>query len=352
MADTGQEIVRRPMQTGGKVSAIIPQSFEEAWRCAQLLCASGMTPKDINTSEKVMATIMAGAEIGMPPFQALQSFAIINGRPALWGDGMLGIVRARGVRVSENLSGDADDMVATCTVTRPDTNEEVTRTFSVADAKAAKLWGKRGRDGQDTPWITYPKRMLQMRARAWAIRDCCADILRGIQMAEEAQDVEVISNERIDAPALPFINGAEKDKLIEDWTARLRQTTAPEDIEAIMAEAEEYKTRLAKNAWDGLEHIAEQETHRVCEGIAPRAPEPSPFEALKAEGLAALTSADPKVAFAKWQAKAHSKSKLVLCSVAERAELKQIEKNIKADLQLPTGALAEEGAPVPETPEG
>ena len=349
MADTGQDVARRSLPTGGKVSAIIPQSFEDAWRCAQLLHASGMTPKDINTPEKVMATIMAGAEIGMPPFQALQSFAIINGRPALWGDGMLAVARSRGVSVKETLAGEGDATTATCVAKRPDTGEETERTFSVADAKRAGLWGKQG------PWSSYPQRMLQMRARAWALRDNCADILRGIQMAEEAQDVEVVSNERIDAPALPFIGGAEKDKLIEDWAARLRQTTAPEDIEQIMAEAEEFKSRLSHNAWAGLEHIAEQETHRVCEGIPPSPPQESPFDALKAEGLATLTAVDPKVALAAWQAKSRSRTKLALCTPEQRAELRQIEKNLKAEIDSAGPALApggKEGALVPIESQG
>lgn len=186
MAD-GNGIVKAPVSAGGKVMAIVPQSFDEAYRVAQVLAASGMTPKDINTPEKVMVAIMAGAEIGMAPFQAVQSFAIINGRPTLWGDGMMGVVRARGVKVEESIL----DGIATCTVTRPDTGEQITRTFSEADAVRAGLWKKQG------PWTTYPQRMLQMRARAWALRDGCADMLRGIHMAEEAQDVEVIDNERI-----------------------------------------------------------------------------------------------------------------------------------------------------------
>lgn len=325
MADNGTSLIR----AGGGVQAIIPHSFEDAWRIATALAKSGMTPKGIEEPEKVLAVIMAGAEIGMPPFQSLQSFAIINGRPALWGDGMLATVRKFGVRVSERMEGEGDAAVAHCKVERPDTGETIERTFSVADAKAAKLWGKRGSNGQDTPWVTYPKRMLQMRARAWALRDGCADMLRGMKMAEEAQDVEVESIE--DAP-LPFINGAEKDKLIEDWSARLRQTTTPEDIEQIMAEAAEFRARLSRNAWDGLEHVAEQETHRVCEGIAPKPREPSPFEALKTEGLAVLSAEDPKVALAAWQSKARAKSKVALCSPEERTELRKLEKNIVAEV--------------------
>jgi hypothetical protein len=59
----------------------------------------------------------------------------------------------------------------------------LTRSFSVADAKKASLWGKAG------PWSNYPKRMLQMRARSWALRDAFPDVLRGIGIKEEQHDI-------------------------------------------------------------------------------------------------------------------------------------------------------------------
>ena len=34
--------------------------------------------------------------------------------------------------------------------------------------------------------------MLQMRARAWALRDAYPDVLSGIQIAEEMQDAEIV----------------------------------------------------------------------------------------------------------------------------------------------------------------
>jgi len=206
------------MRVGGSVQAIVPQSFEEAWRVAGALAASGLAPKDINTQEKILAVIMAGAEIGMPPFQALQSFAVINGRPALWGDGMLATARKFGVNVKETIDADT----ATCTVTRPDTGEVVTRTFSMADAKQAGLAGKQG------PWTSYPKRMLQMRARAWALRDGCADMLRGMKMAEEVQDfVEVVSSEPL--PDLD-LSRPPVEKVVNPETGRLVDPYSPKQL--------------------------------------------------------------------------------------------------------------------------
>lgn len=331
MAD-GTELVRKaPIAGGGKIAPIIPQSFDEAYRVAQVLAASGMTPRDINTPEKVMVAIMAGAEIGMAPFQAVQSFAIINGRPTLWGDGMLGVVRAQGVKVDEKIDGVGDDRIAICHVTRP-SGELVSRAFSVADAKKAGLWGKQG------PWSSYPHRMLQMRARAWAVRDACADMLRGIQMAEEAQDVEVVANEPVNSYAEDdsFIRGAEKDALVEDWSARLRACEDLDDIDNIMAEAAEKKTRLSRNTWDGLEHIAAEESERIKAGVAPKPPAPSPFEELKAQGLAVIQIEDEParlVAHGKWLSRVNAKSLVALCSATEREEIKTLKKTIKGEIE-------------------
>ena len=354
MAD-GQEIVRKaPIAGGGKIAPIIPQSFDEAYRVAQVLAASGMTPKDINTPEKVMVAIMAGAEIGMAPFQAVQSFAIINGRPTLWGDGMLGVVRAQGVKVKEYFS--EDGTTAWCEVTRP-SGEQVVRSFSEADAKAAGLWGKRGSSGQPTPWVTYPKRMLQMRARAWAVRDGCADMLRGIQMAEEAQDVEVIENKPLDERPLlaGYGNGARKDALVEDWNARMRECTEIEDVDDIVAEVVNYpEGRFSDNVMTGIYSVAAEEKERINAGIAPRAKKPSPFEELKAQGLAVLeieAEADRLVAHGKWLSRVNARSNIALMSADEREEIKTLKKTIKGELgQNPPAShaltRADEGAPV------
>jgi len=173
---------RPQIVAGGQVAALIPQSLDEAFRVSQAIAASGLAPKGIDKPEQIMVAIMAGAELGLAPFQSLQSFAVVNGRPTLWGDGLLAVVRAQGVRVREWIEGEGDHMVAHCEAIRPDTGEEVARAFSVADAKKAGLWAKQG------PWQQYPRRMLQMRARALALRDGCADMLRGMQVREEVED--------------------------------------------------------------------------------------------------------------------------------------------------------------------
>jgi hypothetical protein len=118
--------------------------------------------------------------------QAIQNIAVINSRPSVWGDAALGIVRSHPhcVSVREWMDGSIKDLtaIAYCAVVRKGQQEEI-RSFSIEQAKKASLWGKTG------PWTQYPERMLQMRARGFAIRDTFPDALRGLHIAEEAQDI-------------------------------------------------------------------------------------------------------------------------------------------------------------------
>ncbi|WP_392352996.1 hypothetical protein V8F63_09575 [Brevundimonas sp. LF-1] len=172
---------RPQIVAGGQVSALVPQSLDEAFRVASAMAASGMTPKGVDKPEQVLVAIMAGAELGFAPFQAMQSFAVINGKPNIWGDALPALLWSRGFKIKEWFDNEDEPTKAFCRITRPD-GDEIERSFSVGDAKKAGLLGKQG------PWQQYQKRMLQMRARAFAARDGAADVLRGMHVAEEVQD--------------------------------------------------------------------------------------------------------------------------------------------------------------------
>ncbi|MDD2978270.1 recombinase RecT [Aquabacterium sp.] len=163
--------------------SLTPQSLEEAFRFADMLSKSNMVPKDYqgNPANCIIA-MQWGMEIGLQPLQAMQNIAVINGRPAIWGDAMLAIVRGSGLL--EYITETPTDAGCTCKLKRKG-EPEVERTFTLEDAKRAGLAGKQG------PWQQHPKRMMQMRARAFALRDVFPDVLRGVHVAEIAQDEPV-----------------------------------------------------------------------------------------------------------------------------------------------------------------
>ena len=159
-------------------------SFAEMARFARMAVNSGLVPKSLATPEAALLAMQMGMEVGLSPSQALQNIAVINGRPTMWGDACLALAKGRPdfVDCIETWTGDGDKMEAHCLIKRAG-RTDLARSFSVTDAKRAGLWGKAG------PWCQYPKRMLQMRARSWALRDSFPDALKGIEITEEIRDL-------------------------------------------------------------------------------------------------------------------------------------------------------------------
>jgi hypothetical protein len=161
--------------------SLAPQSIDEALKFADMLSKSNLVPKDfIGNAGNILVAIQWGMELGLQPMQSMQNIAVINGRPSLWGDSVIALVKSS--PLCEYVIEEVNDAGATCKVKRKGELEQV-RYFTVEDAKKAGLWGKQG------PWTNYPKRMLQMRARSWALRDVFPDVLRGMPIAEELQDM-------------------------------------------------------------------------------------------------------------------------------------------------------------------
>ena len=160
-------------------------TFDDAYRFAKMVSASEFAPKDFKGKpESCLLAIQHGSEVGLSPMQSLQSIAVINGRPTIWGDAALALVQSSPVceYVREYIEGDGDAMTAVCEAKRRGYPAPTVSRFSMADAKRAGLAGKSG------PWSQYPGRMLALRARGFALRNAFADALRGLITAEEAQD--------------------------------------------------------------------------------------------------------------------------------------------------------------------
>lgn len=185
------EITIQNAQRGELLPA--PKSTAEAMELAKTLASSQLIPKAFQQRPgDVFVAMMWSHSLGIPIVQGLQGIAVINGKPSLYGDALLAVCMGSGqmADIEETVTGNADNLTATCKVTRRGKPTPVVSTFSIADARAAGLLGKPG------PWQQYTRRMLKMRARAFALRDAFPDVLSGIASAEEMQDVEGTATEK------------------------------------------------------------------------------------------------------------------------------------------------------------
>jgi hypothetical protein len=186
-------------------------TFEDAFRFSKLVATSDFAPKDFRGKpESCLLAIQHGAELGLSPMQSLQSIAVVNGRPSVYGDTALAVCKGSPVCewVRETIEGEGEHMVAVCQAKRRGDAQPVESRFGVAEAKKAGLWGKSG------PWTQYPRRMLQMRARGFALRDAFPDVLRGLVTAEEAADYTHVEAEpvRVTQPTPPVADDAAMQK--------------------------------------------------------------------------------------------------------------------------------------------
>lgn len=176
-------------------------SLEDAYRFATMVVKSGFAPKGMDSAESVLVALQLGAELGLTPMAALQNTAVINGRPGIFGDAALGLVRASGLMASyteKEIGKRGDDGWGYEITTQRKGEQPHTDTFTVADAKAAKLWGKSG------PWTDYPKRMLKFRCRGYVLRDVYGDVLKGLRTAEELRDIPIDEPMKNVTPAAGF----------------------------------------------------------------------------------------------------------------------------------------------------
>lgn len=178
--------------------ATMAAEMQSCYKLCEMLSRSPFTPKALQgRPEFVFLAIKYGEGLGLDPFQALQGITVINGKPCLFGDSLLALCLPHG-DIQESF--DEQKQMAVCTCRRQG-KSPVVRTFSMEEAFQAGLvsFDKNGhalgrsKEGwtPNAPWGAYPKRMLQMRARGFALRDAFPDVLRGVISAEEASDYRV-----------------------------------------------------------------------------------------------------------------------------------------------------------------
>ena len=182
----------------------------EAMRLSTMIANSQLAPKDFRGKpEDTLVAMMMGNELGLNPLQSIQNIAVINGRPCVWGDALLALVQNHPSFGGIEETFDDATMTASCTVWRKKGTKH-TQTFSKADAELAGLWGR-------NTWKQYPKRMLAMRARGFALRNQFADALLGLITAEEAQDIPVTESVTVQNNEQKFYPESDFDKNISAW---------------------------------------------------------------------------------------------------------------------------------------
>ena len=166
---------------GASPSPFALATFDDAWRFARMAATSGMT--SCKTPEQAMMVLAIGAELGLTPAQSLQRIAPIRGKACPSADTLVAVCLSSGL--AEYFDEISSDDTSSTWETKRKGRPPKRYTFTIADAKRAGLVRA------DSPWATFPRRMVAARAKTFLARDVYPDLLAGMYSQEEAPEIDV-----------------------------------------------------------------------------------------------------------------------------------------------------------------
>lgn len=144
------------------------QTLPQRWQLAKMLHASGMSRQ--KSPEGVMAVVLKGYELGLPPMAALSNLDFFDGNFVIRAHAQLAIASARYGVTMELL----ESTTTTCRLRlRRPRWEPVEESYTIEEAKVAGLLGKNN-------WKNYPKDMLYNRALSRGIKRICPEVGAGV----------------------------------------------------------------------------------------------------------------------------------------------------------------------------
>lgn len=140
-----------------------PNKYAQIKVLSKDLFLSGALPQGYDNQYKVMAAIQVGSEMGLKPFESINSLYNVNGQFSLWGKATIRQVRKHGWTIEYTNETDTG-----CTASISKDNEKYSATFKYEDA--VKSGYTKDRSGREKfGWSLGINRKLKLRYGALSI---------------------------------------------------------------------------------------------------------------------------------------------------------------------------------------
>lgn len=151
-------------------------SFDEIRRQANIAIEAGFLPDTLDTPGKVIAVMLMGRELGLPPMRSVNVLFPVHGRVESDAKTMLSLVYQSGLL--EDIAFEESDESCTITVRRKGVPSAYTTVWTAADSRRAGLHTK-------TSYKKYPRDMNRARVITRACRVLFPDVVGGLYGWEE-----------------------------------------------------------------------------------------------------------------------------------------------------------------------
>lgn len=154
-------------------------SFGEMQSMAGVLLKSGFLPSAIKTEAQALTIMLTGKELGLGLMESLRSINVIQGKPTMSAQLLLGLCYRTGE--VEKAFFEKETAEEAVFILKRKGNEPIKGVFSIADAK------RMGYGSKDN-WVKQPATMLKWRAISAACRMAFPDAISGVYETTEMQD--------------------------------------------------------------------------------------------------------------------------------------------------------------------
>lgn len=162
--------------------------LREPMQIGEVFAKSGMFP-DVKTQAQAVVKILAGKEMGLTPFESMNSIYIVNNKLAVMSNAMASIVKKGGKYDYKVMKLDDQECSLSFFRLNGEVKELGVSTFTFKDAARAGLANK-------DVWKNYPRNMLFSRALANGVRWFCPDAACG-NVVEELTDIEPVHTTKV-----------------------------------------------------------------------------------------------------------------------------------------------------------
>lgn len=209
----------RPTAIERRPIPLRPTTIDDLWRIADSLSRATNIPDKLRRQPYDVFVILLNAmELGIGLGSALRNIHVVEGKPILSADLMLGMLFRSDALEYFKLMENTEQrckMVAK----RKGNFDPVTVIWTIEDAQRAGLTEKRGPGGGPGTWVKYPKEMLYARAGGQMAHRIAPELFSGVQTREEWEDaleVNPAPTVGVTAPARP---GSQGDQTVHTQTA-------------------------------------------------------------------------------------------------------------------------------------
>lgn len=219
-----------------KALAVIPRSLNEVQSMAEVLAKSTLLPDALKgKAPDVVVQILAGQELGLSPMASIRGVHIVQGKPILSADTMVGLVLSSGL-CEYFTQVEASPTSVTFETKRKGSPNTQRCTWTIEDAKRAGVHTKDN-------WRLHPRQMLSARARSELARSVYPDVLAGVYVPEEQVDIrpmapverntDAVDAEFVETPTDPLaaIDAADSVDALKSLAKQM--TKLPEDVKKL-----------------------------------------------------------------------------------------------------------------------